>query len=528
MTTATTPGPFRLSATDLLAGFSVALVLIPQAMAYAELAGVPAHHGLYAAGLPLMFAAICASSPFVQTGPTALTSLLAFGALTTIAEPGSQAYIGLAALLALAVGVFRTLIGLLRAGVVSYLLSQPVLRGFTAAAGLLILASQVPAALGIVGVGDSVLARALDALAQPQHWDMFSLGLTGLTLVLMIGGRRVHALFPGVLCAVVGGLVLGHLFGYQGPTLGPIPDVVFPPLSLDLPWSRVGEVLVSGAVIAVVGFAEVASIAQTYAERSGRPWNPNREFISQGLANLAAGLASGFPVGGSFSRSALNRLAGAKTRLAGAVTGLTVLVFLPFGELLQTLPRAILGAIVIGAVLGLLKPGPLLLLWRQSPAQALVGYATFILTLLWAPHIEYAIISGIGIAVAVHAWREQAVEVRANCCGDSLTLSPSGVVWFASAPKLRQAMATHLANRPDIEVLVVDLQAVGRIDLTGVLALRELFESVDIGQIRVVGVPDHAQRIVTRILPKYLHLPTAQTSAPGKIPQTRKNSQPSL
>ncbi len=490
---------------DLIAGFSVALVLVPQGMAYAELAGLPAHHGLYASALPLIFAAIYASSPYIQTGPTALTSLLAFGALATIATPGSGEYIALAALLALVVGLVRTLIGALQAGVISYLLSQPVMRGFTAAAGLLILCSQLPAALGVATQLDGgVLSRALAAVTDPGLWEPAALGLTALTLILMLGGRRVHALFPGVLVAVVCGVVLSLVFEYQGPVLGEIPQAVLPPLSLDLPWHRIGDVLLGGTVIAVVGFAEVAAIAQTYSERSGKPWNPNREFLSQGVANITAGLAAGFPVGGSFSRSALNRLAGAKTRAAGAITGLTVLLFLPLSDLLTTLPRAILGAIVVGAVFGLLKPGPLILLWRQSPAQALIGYSTFVLTLYFAPHIEYAVIAGIAISVAVHAWREQAVEVAANMCGHTLTLTPSGVVWFASATKLRQAMAREIAGQPEVARLVVDLHAVGRIDLTGVLALRQLFESVTVTNIAIVRVPPHAKRLVARILADYV------------------------
>ncbi len=182
--------PARRRVRDLIAGASVGVVLIPQSMAYAELAGMPPVQGLYAAALPPLAAAFFASSPYLQTGPTALTSLLTFGALSTLATPASPEYVALGALLALVVGVVRVVIGRLRAGAIAYLMSMPVLRGFTAAAAMLIFASQVPAVLGIASNADSVLARAVDAFRRVSEWSPTAIAISGATVAMLLGGRR--------------------------------------------------------------------------------------------------------------------------------------------------------------------------------------------------------------------------------------------------------------------------------------------------------------------------------------------------
>ena len=166
------PPPTRIGGSDVLAGLSVALLLIPQSMAYAELAGLPPHIGLFAAILPPILASLVASSPYLQTGPVALTSILTLGGLTELAEPGSVDYMELAALLALIVGLTRLTLGLFRLGVVAYLMSEPVISGFTAAAAILILSSQLPKALGVEAPDGSVLEQAWWSLTSPGNWTM--------------------------------------------------------------------------------------------------------------------------------------------------------------------------------------------------------------------------------------------------------------------------------------------------------------------------------------------------------------------
>ena len=401
-----TSPPSRAGIADLLAGLSVALVLIPQSMAYAELAGLPPHIGLFASTLPLIAAALCASSPYLQTGPVAMTSLLTLGALTGLAQPESADYLALAALLALVVGVTRLLLGVLRLGLVTYLMTDPVVTGFTSAAAILITCSQLPKALGVPAPDGGVLWRAGWSLGHPGDWEFMAILLAAVTMVLVLRGRRIHRFFPGALVAMTGGILCTEVMGYGGPTVGEVPTGL-PTLGLDLPWDQLGSVVVAGVVIALVGFAEAASISRVFATEERQRWSADREFISQGLANVAGAVAGAFPVGGSFSRSSLNRLAGARTRWSGLVTGIVVLAFLPFADVLETLPRAVLGGVVIAAVLGLIQPRKLFGLARASTGDGVVALGTFAATLAMAPRVDHAVLVGIMLALAVRARRRR-------------------------------------------------------------------------------------------------------------------------
>jgi len=394
--------PLRPVPADLLAGLSVAMVLVPQSMAYAELAGLPPHLGLFASALPPILAALFASSPYLQTGPVALTSLLTFGVLAAgSAEVGTPDYVAMAALLAMLVGITRLLLGVLRLGVVTYLMRDPVVTGFTSAAAILILASQIPKALGVSAPDGGVLWQASWSLGHVDHWEIASVGVAATTALLVLAGRRVvHRLFPGALLAVAGGVVVSRITDYGGPVVGEV-STGLPDLSLDLPWGSTGSMLVGGVLIALVGFAEPASIARVFADEDRQRWSADREFVSQGVANIAASVSGAFPVGGSFSRSSLNRLAGAQTRWSGLVTGAAVLTFLPFTDVLAPLPRATLGGVVIAAVVGLVRPVALVSMVRRSPTDALVAWTTFVATLTMAPRVERGVLVGILLSLAV-------------------------------------------------------------------------------------------------------------------------------
>jgi SulP family sulfate permease len=484
----TGPGPglrrtLRVDPRDVVAGISVALVLLPQSLAYAQLAGMPADRGLYAAALPPIAAALFASSPYLQTGPVAITSLLTFAALAPLARPGSDEYVALGVLLALVVGAVRLAIGLAKGGVIAYLMSQPVLIGFTSGAAILIVASQVPAALGADAPSDGVLGRAAYALRHVGEWEETAILLSLATLALTLAGGRLHPLFPGVLVAVVLAIVYSHLASYGGDTVGPIHVA---PLDVSFAgWDSLPELLLPGLVIALVGFAEPAAIARTFAVQERRRWDANREFVSQGVANVAAAASGGFPVGGSFSRSALNRLAGARTRWSGAITGLAVLAFLPFAAALSSLPGAVLAAVVIAAVVPLIRLRPLLRLVRYSRGQFVVAATTFALTLALSPHVERALVVGVLLAIALHLRRELALEVSSWVEDGTLHLRPRGVLWFGTARRLEDAVLDLLARHAEASRLAVHLDSLGRIDLTGALALRALLQDARRGGLAV-------------------------------------------
>lgn len=386
---------------DIVAGISVALLALPQGLAYAELAGLPAQHGLYAAALPCLLAALFASSPYLQTGPVAVTALLTFGALQSIAEPQTPKYIELAALLALLVGIIRLCLGLLNLGKIANLLTDPVILGFTSGAAILIIFSQLPKTLGVEDVDGGVLRSGFHAVSNPQQWHGYAILFSIGTIITIFGGRRLHRLFPGVLLSVTLGIFISWVTNYSGSVVGEL-EAGFLSLNFKFAWSSISELLFPAFVIALVGFAEPASIARTFATEEKSNWDPNKEMVSQGVANLAAAVSQAFPVGGSFGRSALNRFAGAKSAWSGAITGAFVLIALPFTFLLEHLPSSILGATVIGAVIRLIKLKNFIDYIRNDVSGAVVGFGTLIATLATSPRIERGILIGLVLSSATY------------------------------------------------------------------------------------------------------------------------------
>ena len=394
---------------DVLAGISVALLLIPQSMAYAELAGLPPEIGLFASALPPIFAAFVASSPYLQTGPVALTSLLTLGALSGLADAGTTHYVELAALLALIVGISRLIFGFLRLGNLVYLMNAPVVTGFTSAAVILIIASQIPKTIGNEINANGTLNRAYRSLSDFENWEIESLLISGVTIFLIIVGKYIHKLFPGALLVLVAVSMYSHLSDYKGPVVGEIPTGI-PDLGFGLPWGSVDELFLSGIVIALIGFAEPASISRIFASQENQRWSANREFVSQGLANVASAFSGALPVGGSFSRSSLNKLSGAQSKWSGLVTGIVVCVFLPFANVLDRLPEATLGAVVVAAVLGLIRPKKLLFSIRDSTSEGLITWVTFIATLTLSPHVERGVLVGIGFSILVNVYKKSKLD----------------------------------------------------------------------------------------------------------------------
>jgi sulfate permease, SulP family len=465
---------------------------------------MPPVNGLYAAALPPLAAALCASSPYLQTGPVAQTSLLTFGALVTRAPAESAEYVSLGILLALVVGAVRVALGITRTGFVAYLMSEPMLMGFVPAGAILIVCSQLPAALGSSPGDAGVVAGAVSALTHPSGWGASAIGLSAVTLVVVFAGRRLHPLFPGVLVALIAALLVSSAADIGAATVGHIPSGL-PQISLALPWEELPALLLPGAVIALVGFAEPASIARTYATRDRRPWSPDREFISQGVANLASGLSGGYPVGGSLSRTSLNYIAGAASRASGAVTGLVVIAFLPFASTLSPLPKAVLAAIVISAVLGLIRLGRVLRLWKVSRPQFAVAATTFALTLILAPHIEQAVVAGVVLSVLIHLLREISMRIEVTIRDATLEIRPHGVLWFGNAQAVEERLITVLEQHRDIPRVRLVLNGLGRIDVSGAIALYNLIEdAAQAGlEVSVEGIPPQAQDMVDRLGPRH-------------------------
>ena len=353
----------------------------------------------------------------------------------------------------------------------------------------------------MVGGSESgLVGNTLQVLRNPGSWSVAAAVLTALTVAATLLARRIHVLFPGALVAVIGGVLFSALAGYGGPIVGEIPGSL-PPFSLTLPWPLLPQLVFPGAVIALVGFAESTAISRSFATQDRVAWNPDREFVAQGTANLASGVFGGLPVDGSFSRSSLNHLSGARSRWSGAVTGLAVLVFLPFASLLSALPKAVLAGIVIAAVAGLVKPRLLVGVWRLSRIQAVVVWFTLAMCLLLAPRIEQALLLGILVSLAIHVWRERRAGFHSWMVGDVLHLEVIGILWFASAPRLEEAITARLAHAEDVSEVVIHLEGLGRIDLTGALVLKRVVE--ELGQSGIpatlTGVPPQARELIDNV-----------------------------
>lgn len=479
----------------------MALVLVPQSLAYATLAGIPPATGLVVAGVATIAAAPFVSAPLLQTGPTAITSLLTYGSLATIAAVGTPEYVAMAAVLAVLVGLVRVAIGLFQAGEVAYLVSQPVLVGFTGAAALVIVASQVPVVLGVGGIEGDVMGAAARALSDVDAWNVEALALAAATVLVVLGGRRVHRLVPGVLLAAVGGILFARLGGYTGSVIGPVPTALPRPVT-DLPVGALPELVVAALVIALVGFSEAAAIARSFGEQGGELWDPDREFISQGVANVASGAFGGFPAGASFSRSGMNRLAGADTAWSGAITGAAALAVIPFAGVLRDLPDAVLAGIIVGAVVGLIDPRPVLELRRYSRQQFVIALTTFVLTIVFAPQIQWAVLVGVVMTIGAHLRRERHLSVQHWIEQATLHLRPIGVLYFGSARQFERQARDLLRLEPDLRRLVVHFDGVGRTDVTGALALRRLFREVRRRGIdlEVADPAPPSEKIIRRVL----------------------------
>ncbi|MGI9596327.1 MAG: SulP family inorganic anion transporter [Acidimicrobiales bacterium] len=483
----------RPTVADVIAGISVALVLIPQSLAYAQIAEMPVVTGLFASALPLIAFSLFASSPYLQTGPVALTSLLTLAALQGAGFASDNPdYVKLGALLAFIVGICRLVLGLARLGWMAYLISEPVRKGFTSAAAIIIISSQLPKALGssLEAPERGPLGRAIWSIVHPGAWTPGALLLSALTLAIMLGGRRMHRLFPGVAVAVLLGLAYSRFVSDSVLTVGdtnPIPEGL-PSLSIDLPWSSLGTLAVGGLIIALIGFAEPASIARQFAQEDKTTWDANRELASSGIANVTSALSGAFPVGGSFSRSSVNRMAGARTRWSGGVTGVVVLAFLSFASILDGLPQAVLGAIVIGAVLGLVQPVALIQLWRQSRIEAVLAWTTFCATLLLTPSVQWAVLLGVALTAVVHFVRplrllpaddgqqpdspsgDQAAPATAN---GHITVKTDGLLWLGSYGSFEQQLRAAAEENPGADI-VVDLGPDPSLDPTVESAIKRL------------------------------------------------------
>ena len=387
---------------DVLAGLTTAVLLVPQAMAYAMLAGLPPIYGLYASTVPLVVYALFGTSRQLAVGPVAMVSLLVAAAVGALAEPGSPAYIESAVLMATLVGGVMLTLGLLRAGFVTNFLSHPVIAGFTAAAAFVIGFSQLTHLLGLdLPRTHLVHETVLAVVDQIGAIAPVTALIGGLSVVLLVALQRFAPGFPRALTVVVLGSAAVALFGLDAHGVAIVGDVPagFPAPSLPVfDVERVAALAPTAFAIALIAYVESISVARAFARKARQDIDPNQELVGLGAANLAGSLFSGYPVTGGFSRTAVNAQAGARTGVAALVTALVVTFTLLFlTPAFRYLPKATLAAVIMVAVFGLIDLSEVRKLWKVKRADLAMMGLTFAATL--ALGIEQGILVGVGTSL---------------------------------------------------------------------------------------------------------------------------------
>jgi SulP family sulfate permease len=387
---------------DLVAGLTTAVMLVPQAMGYALLAGLPPIHGLYAAVAPLILYAVLGTSRHLAVGPVAMDSILVAGAVGAIAVIGTENYILVAAALGMMVGAIQAGLGFLRAGFLVNFLSRPVVAGFTAAAALIIAASQLGHLLGVdLPRTHHVHRVVLGAIQSASDWSWPTLVIGALSIAALVVSKKRLPRFPAALFVVVASTLAVWALGLSTRGVSIVGEVPagLPGFSLPSVDSEIlTQLIPAAATIALVSFMEAISVGRVFAQANRYDIHPNRELIALGFANLAGGATGGYPIAGGFSRSAVNVRAGARTQLAALVTcAVVVITLLAFTRAFFYLPTAALSAIIVAAVAGLIDIPGAAEVYRVKRADFYLLVLTFFATLSLG--IQWGILVGIAASV---------------------------------------------------------------------------------------------------------------------------------
>jgi SulP family sulfate permease len=473
-----TPALFRQEWT---AGFSVALLMVPQSVAYAALAGMPLVTGLYAALLPALVGVMWGGSTRLSIGPSALTCVLISASLTGLAQPSSAQWVNLAIWLALLAGTLQLLMGVLRYGWLLNLISSPVMMGFTQAAGLLIMASQLPALTGWQTGGSF-------------EWTDVWFGAASLAALFL--AKKWAPKSPSIMLVVAASAAVSYAMGYAdngGAVIGALPASL---PSLGLPQLLTLEELMflagPAVLIALVSFLEAASCAKTENQKEGTVWQENQDLMGQGLAKIVSGLSGSFATSTSFSRSAINLASGAKTGWAVVGTTSFVLLAVFASPALFHVPRAVLAAIVILAVSSLIQPMAFVKLWRIARIEAMTAGMTFGITLLSTPRIYWGVLAGVLLGLSHFLYTRlhpRIIEVGLHDDGSLrdrhlwhlpplatsvFAIRMDAELDFAAASSFEKYITEKLSDQAQIQHVCLFAQPINRIDATGVETLQQL------------------------------------------------------
>ena len=494
---------------DLFAGITVGVLLIPQGMAYALIAGLPPEYGLYASIVPQLIYVVLGTSRQLSVAPVAMDSLLVATGVSVLAMEGTDTYIAYAILVTFFMGAFQLLLGSFRLGFITNLLSKPVISGFTSAAALIIAFNQLKYLLG-TDIEKSnrfyeVLLNALNRLDQ-THILTLGIGIGGVVLLILL--KRLNKNIPGALITVVIGIVMVYVLKLdkQGVSIvGYIPEGL-PTFKLpDFSLSRFEEVLPLAFTIAIIGFMEAYSVAKAIeTKKKDHKVRSNQELIGLGAANLIGSFFQSYPVTGGFSRSAVNYESGANTPLASVISALLIgLALLFLTPLFYHLPHSILAAIIMVAVSGLLDLSYIKKLWKENRKEFLVLLLTFLITLNVGMII--GIVTGITLSILLFLYRAAYPhiarlgrikghhEFRNITRFDDLETWPGivilridGPLSFINIQGIRDYILGIVESDTLIEELIMDFGPVSHLDATASSGLHEMLEELNRKGVRLV------------------------------------------
>lgn len=495
---------------DAGAAVIVTIMLIPQSLAYALLAGLPPQIGLYASIAPLIAYTIFGTSRALAVGPVAVISLMTAAAVSQIAAPGSAEYIGAALILSMMSGLFLLLMGVFRLGFIANLLSHPVITGFITGAGILIAASQMKHILGVSASGHTLpaIVHALSMELQNIHALTMMIGFSTILFLYFIrrhlknilkklGARQELATAitrAGPVLAVILTTCTVLLFKLDSAgvkVVGEIPQglpgLTIPSFDMDL-WKALFP---AALLISLIGFAESVSVGQTLAAKKRQQIDPDQELIGLGAANIASALTGGYPVTGGFARSVVNFDAGARTPFAGTLTALGILITtLFFTPLFAYLPIATLAGTIIVAVLSLIDVHAIKQTLQYSKRDFASMLATIIITLLIG--VETGILAGMIISILLHLYRTSRPHVavvglvpgtqhfrnikrhKVDCRKKILSIRIDESLYFANARYLEKVIYAHIAECEQVEHFILMCSAINEIDSSALESLETI------------------------------------------------------
>lgn len=488
---------------DISAGLTVGVMLIPQGMAYAMIAGLPPIYGLYASTIPILIYAFMGTSRQLAVGPVAMVSLLTASGVALLAEAGTEAYIGYAILLSLMVGIIQLLLGLFRLGFLVNFLSHPVISGFTSAAAIIIGASQLKHLLGLnLPKSHFVHEIFLSIFEQfhQLHWITFGIGLGGILVILLL--KRISKAIPGQIIAVILSILMVSALGLDEKGVSIVGEVPKGLPSLYLPalnWEAIYALFPIALAISLVSYMESIAVAKAMQTRhKNYKVFPNKELIALGAANIGGSLFQSYPVTGGFSRTAVNDQAGAKTTVASIISALLVLLTLLFlTSFFYQMPKTILASVILVAVIGLIDMKEAIHLWHDHRMDFWMLIATFFATLSLG--IEQGILIGVALSLILviyqtsyphHAELGQVPDTEfyrnvdrfpdVILRSDLLIVRFDASLFFGNINRFRDSINEYAEKKgKHLKGVIINCESINKVDSTALKVLEEMVENAE-------------------------------------------------